>query len=95
MTDTTFSFRVDEALKSAFESSAKARGQTSAQLLRDFMRSVVQEQRDSDTYLAWFCREVKSGISEAEAGDVIPQADVEARFVARRNALRRSLGIFE
>lgn len=38
MSDATFTFRVDEALKSEFATAAKARDRTSAQLLRDFMR---------------------------------------------------------
>ena len=44
MTDTTFTFRVDETLKDAFSTAAKACDRTVAQLLRDFMRDYVQQQ---------------------------------------------------
>ena len=42
MSEATFTFRVDEALKNDFTSAAKARDRTGAQLLRDFMREFVQ-----------------------------------------------------
>lgn len=44
MGDVTFTFRVDETLKNDFAAAAKARDRTGAQLLRDFMRSFVQQQ---------------------------------------------------
>jgi hypothetical protein len=37
MSDATFTFRVDEALRSEFAQAAKARDRTGAQLLRGFM----------------------------------------------------------
>ena len=47
MSEATFTFRVDEALKNDFATAAKARDRTAAQLLRDFMRSFVQQQSQS------------------------------------------------
>ena len=47
MSEATFTFRVDEALKNDFATAAKARDRTAAQLLRDFMRSFVQQQAQS------------------------------------------------
>ena len=44
MSEATFTFRVDEALKNDFAAAAKARDRTGAQLLRDFMRAYVQQQ---------------------------------------------------
>jgi len=38
MSEATFTFRVDESLKSQFTTAAKDRDRTGAQLLRDFMR---------------------------------------------------------
>ena len=61
-----------------------------AQLLRDFMREFVQQQ-DPAAYNTWFAQEVQAGVDSANAGKLIPNADVEARFAARRAAARRSL----
>ena len=44
MSEATFTFRVDEALKSEFSTAAKNRDRNAAQLLRDFMRAYVQQQ---------------------------------------------------
>ncbi|MBS0461570.1 MAG: hypothetical protein JSS41_03755 [Proteobacteria bacterium] len=65
MSETTFTFRVDEALKDKFSDAAKARDRTAAQLLRDFMRSVVSQQQDAAQYDAWFRREVEAALAEA------------------------------
>ena len=46
MSEATFTFRVDDALKAEFSSAAKNLDRTGAQLLRDFMRDFVQKQND-------------------------------------------------
>jgi len=95
MSEATFTFRVDEALKHAFATAAKARDRTGAQLLRDFMREFVQQQQDAAEHDAWFRRQVQAGLESANAGRLIPAAEVEAKFAARRAATRRHLGTSE
>lgn len=84
---TTFTFRVDPALKAAFSAAAKSRDRNAAQLLRDFVR---QQQQAAD-HDAWFRRQVQAGLDSAQAGRLIPAAEVEAQFSARRAATRRRL----
>ena len=67
MSQTSFSFRVDEALKNAFSAAAKARGCTGAQLLRDFMRAFIQQQ-EAAGYDMWFRRPVQAGLDSANTG---------------------------
>jgi hypothetical protein len=43
VTETTFTFRVDEALKAAFTEAARAHDRPGSQLLRDFMRDYVEK----------------------------------------------------
>jgi predicted transcriptional regulator len=43
MPETTFTFRVDEALKSAFTDAARTHDRPGSQLLRDFMREFVEK----------------------------------------------------
>jgi predicted transcriptional regulator len=90
MSGVNFTFRVDESLKEQFTTTAKIRGLTGAQLLRDFMREFVQQQ-DPAAYNTWFAQEVQAGLDSANAGKLIPNADVEARFAARRAATRSGL----
>lgn len=87
MSDATFTFRVDESLKAEFASAAKAHDRTGAQLLRDFMRSYVAQQ-EAPQYDAWLAKKVEQSRASADAGNLIPAADVEARFAARRAATR-------
>jgi predicted transcriptional regulator len=91
VSEATFTFRVDEVLKAEFSTAAKARDRSAAQLLRDFMREFVQQQQEAADHDAWFRRQVQAGLDSANAGRLMPAAEVEAKFAARRAATRRRL----
>lgn len=91
MSEATFTFRVDEGLKNEFATAAKARDRTGAQLLRDFMREFVQRQQEAAKHDAWFRRQVQTGLDSANSGRLVPGAEVEAKFAARRAATRHRL----
>lgn len=95
MSEATFTFRVDDTLKADFTSAAKACDRTGAQLLRDFMRDFIQQQQNAAEHDAWFQRQVQIGIDSANAGNLIPAAQVEARFAERRAATRRRIAATE
>lgn len=91
MSEATFTFRVDEGLKDEFSTAAKSRDRTGAQLLRDFMRDFVRQQKDAAEHDAWFRRQVQVGLDSANAGDVISAEEVEAEAVAWRAETRRKM----
>lgn len=91
MSEATITFRVDESLKIEFSTAAKSRDRTGAQLLRDFMRDFVRQQEEATAHDAWFRRQVQIGLDSANAGNLIPAAEVEAQFAAKRAATRRRL----
>lgn len=91
MSEATFTFRGDEALKSEFSTAAKAHDRTGAQLLRDFMRDYVKQQQEAAEYDAWLRAKVERSRASANAGNLVPAAEVEAKFAARRAATRRRL----
>ncbi|WP_044560925.1 CopG family ribbon-helix-helix protein [Azospirillum sp. B4] len=91
MTETTFTFRVDETLKAAFAEAAKSNDRTGAQLLRDYMRDFVRQQQEAADYNAWFRAKVQTGIAAADAGDVLSAEEVEAEAEAWRAEVRRKL----
>ena len=91
MSEATFTFRVDNALKSQFSQAAKSRDRSGAQLLRDFMREFVQQQQEAAEHDAWFRHQVQVGMDSANSGNLVPAAEVEAKFAARRAATRRRL----
>lgn len=90
MTDATFTFRVDDDLKTQFTRAAKARDRSGAQLLREFMREYVRRQEEA-AHDAWFRQQVQAGIKAANAGDVISAEEVEAEAAAWRAETRRRL----
>lgn len=92
MNSATFTFRVDDELKDQFAKAAKDNDRTGAQLLRDFMRDFVRQQSEADAYDTWFRQQVQVGLDSANAGNLIPDDDVETRFTARREAARKRLG---
>ncbi len=91
MSETTFTFRVDEALKDQFTTAAKDRDRTVAQLLRDFMRDFVRQQEEVAEHDTWLRHQVQIGLDSANAGNLIPADEVEAKFAAKRAATRRRL----
>ncbi len=91
MSEATFTFRVDETLKDQFATAAKGIDRTGAQLLRDFMRDFVRQQQEAVLHDAWFRHQVEIGLDSANAGHLVPAADVEAEFAARRSETRRKL----
>ncbi len=76
MGESTFTFRVDESLKNEFAQAAKAQDRTGAQLLRDFMRDVVRQQRQIAEQ-GGGRREGQRGGDLANAGDLVSAAKVE------------------
>lgn len=91
MSDATFTFRVDEALKAEFSTAARARDRSSAQLLRDFMRDFVKQQEEAAEHDAWFRRQVQMGLDSANAGELIPAAEVEAIAKTWRDKTRQKI----
>ncbi|MER2471384.1 hypothetical protein [Photorhabdus laumondii] len=54
MSETTFTFRVDDALKNDFIAATKSLDRKGAQLLRDFMRDFMRQQQEASVHDAWF-----------------------------------------
>ena len=91
MSEATFTFRVDEALKSEFSTAAKACDRSSAQLLRDYMREFVERQHQAAEHDAWFRQQVRRGLDAANAGDLVPAEKVDAEAAAWRAATARKI----
>jgi predicted transcriptional regulator len=92
MSDASFTFRLDEALKDEFTDAAKTRDRSGAQLLRDFMRDFVKQQKETADRDAWFRAQVQAGIDSANVGQLVSAKAVETEFAVRRSATLRKLG---
>ena len=84
MSESTFTFRVDDRLKAAFADAAKQKDRTAAQLLRDFMRDYVSEIKEDTEYDVWFRRKVEAGEKAYREGRYITQEEATRRAVQRR-----------
>ena len=89
LAQSTFTFRVDDDLKTAFADAAKAQDRTAAQLLRVLMREAVQRQQEGREHDAWFRAEVEQGLREADDPAVrrIPHETVRSNWRRQRAEL--------
>ena len=88
MTDTTFTFRVDEGLKRAFVESAKSADRSAAQILRAAMRQFGAEQEATAVAAGWLPAKLRRARTDANAGRVYEHGDMKARFARYRAAAR-------
>ena len=63
-----------------------------AQLVRDFMREVVQKAQSRKAYEQWFARKVAEGRADARLGRVVDNETVMAQAAERRQQLLSRLG---
>ena len=91
MSQATFTFRVDDELKASFASVAKSMDRSGAQLLRDYMRDIVRREHEAEEHDRWFREQVEAGLRSAREGNLLPNEEVEAKFVNRREQLRRKM----
>jgi predicted transcriptional regulator len=91
MADSTFTFRVDDELKTAFAQVASAQEHTAAQLLRVLMRDAVADWHESQEHDAWFRGEVEQGVREATDAAVerVPHDRVVSSWRQQRADLKR------
>jgi len=55
------------------------------------MRDFVRQQQEAAEHDTWFRRQVQIGLDSANAGNLIPAVEVEAKFAAKRAATRRRI----
>ena len=87
MPDATFTFRLDDRLKTDFAEVAKAQDRTSAQLLRVLMRAEVDRQREVVEHDIWFRTEVKRSLRDADDPNVVRIPHEEVRASLRHKGL--------
>lgn len=88
MTDSTFTFRVEEELKATFLECAKASDRSAAQILRAAMRAFVAEQDAAARAAGWLPAKLRRARADAAAGRVFDHAEMKSRFARYRAAAR-------
>jgi len=66
MTDTTFIFQVDSALKAAFNAMAEEQDMSAEKILRRMMREAVENHDEAAAHGRWQLREIGDAMHEAD-----------------------------
>ena len=94
MGESTFTFRVDDELKTAFAETAKAQDRTAAQLLRVLMRDTIEREKNARAHDAWFRGEVEQALREADNPKTprIAHENVDSNWRKQRAKLAKRAG---
>lgn len=86
--EAVFTMKLEPELRDAFMAEAEACHRPASQVVRELMREFIERQRQAREYDAFLRGKVEVARAQIDAGQYAPDADVEARFGARRAALR-------
>ena len=80
--EAVFTMKLEPELRDAFAAAAKTADRPASQIVREFMRNYVNQDRE---YVAWLQGRVDEARADIAAGRVRTQEEVEAHFVKRRS----------
>jgi predicted transcriptional regulator len=87
-----FTMKLEPELRDAFMAEAEASHRPASQVARELMREFVELQRRARECDEFLRAKVDTARGQIASGQVPSDADVEARFAARRAALRAKAG---
>ena len=75
--EAVFTMKLEPELRDAFMAAAKAEDRPASQIMREFMRDYVQQNRD---YIAFLQRKVDAARADLAAGKVFSNEEVEVEM---------------
>ena len=79
--EAVFTMKLEPELRDAFMAAAQREDRPASQLVREFMRDYVEQDRE---YVAWLQRKVDKARKSIAAGRGRPDEEVRAEFADRR-----------
>ena len=79
-----FTMKLESDLRAEFMAEAEASHRPASQVVREFMRAFIQQQREQRAHDAFVQGKVDAARTAMREGDGQPNDDVEAAFAARR-----------
>ena len=79
--EAVFTMKLESELRDAFLAAAEAADRPASQIVREFMRDYVEQDRE---YIAWLQRKVDKARESVAAGRGRPDEEVRADFAKRR-----------
>jgi predicted transcriptional regulator len=89
---TVFTLKLEAELRDAFMAATEAEHRPASQVVRELMREYVRNQQQRQAYEAFVQDKVDIARAQIAEGRHTSNADVEAEFTARRDAVRRRAG---
>lgn len=86
--EAVFTLKLEPELRDAFMAAAAAADRPASQIVREFMRDYVAQDRE---YVEFLRRKVEKARASIAAGKWFTQEEVEARAAARRAELQRRI----
>lgn len=83
-----FTMKLDQALRDEFVHAAAVADRTASQLMRDLMRSYLDQQKKQSEYEEYYRQRVEAGRKSLRAGLGTPNDEVEALFSAMRKQVQ-------
>jgi predicted transcriptional regulator len=89
-----FTLKLESELRDQFMAEAEATHRPGSQIVREFMRDFVKQQREAREHDSWFRAEVERGMREADDPNVkrIPHEEVAADWRRQRAELVKRAG---
>lgn len=82
--EAVFTMKLESKLREEFVAEAEAAHRPASQVMRELMRGFVQRQREAREYDEFLRRKVEVAQLSMRAGQGKSNAEVEAKFVAKR-----------
>lgn len=89
MKDAVFTVKVEADLRAAFVAEAAAIDRPASQLVREYMRSFIEQRRAEREHDTWFRGQVEAGVQQAANPEVerISNEQIKASWRQKRRAL--------
>ncbi|MEQ8356691.1 MAG: antitoxin of toxin-antitoxin stability system [Kiloniellaceae bacterium] len=87
--DQVFTFKLESELRKSFTAEAEALDRPASQVLRELMRSFVQERQELRDYDSFVREKVAEGDADVAAGRILSHAQVKQRAGNRRARLQQ------
>jgi predicted transcriptional regulator len=94
MKEAVFSLKLEPELRADFMAEAEAADRPASQVVREFMRDYVRQQRAARAHDAWFRAEVERGLVDLADpnAELVPNEQVEAEWRVRRAEMVKRAG---
>lgn len=90
--EAVFTMKLEPELRAEFMAEAAGEDRPASQVMRELMRSYIEQRRQAREYDGYLLRKVAAGRASMRAGAGRSNEEMEAAFAAKRNQVAADLG---